>query len=177
MPRLLLPLLCAAVLLTGCGQLPVPAAGGPDLLPVPIGAQRAVVVRHTDGDTFWLRGVGVGPVPARRTKVRLLEVDTPEVFGTPGCFGTEASARTAALLPVGAEVQVETDQAARDRYGRLLLYVWTPSGASLEELLLRDGYARVLYVRPNQRHLAVLRRVEAQARQARRGLWGACPRT
>ena len=177
MPRLLLPLLCAAVLLTGCGRTTGTAAEAPEQLPVPVGAQRAVVVRHTDGDTFWLRGVGVGPVPARRTKVRLLEVDTPEVFGTPGCFGHEASLRTAALLPIGAQVRVEADQEPRDRYGRLLLYVWTPAGASLEEELLREGYARVLYVRPNHRHLDVLREVQAQARRAGRGLWSACPRT
>jgi micrococcal nuclease len=151
-----------------------PATSAARALPVPAGAQQAVVVRHTDGDTFWLRGLGAGPVPGVRTKVRLLEVDTPEVFGTAGCFGPQASARTAALLPLGSTVRVEADRGLRDRYGRLLLYVWVPDGASLEEELLRGGYARVLLVRPNARHIAVLRAVEAQARAARRGLWGAC---
>lgn len=165
----------AALLLataTACGSSAAPTAG---TLAVPAGAQEAVVARHTDGDTFWLRGLGPGPVPAANTKVRLLEVDTPEVFGTPGCYGRQASSRTAALLPLGAHVRVEPDRDPRDRYGRLLFYVWTPAGVSLEEELLRGGYARVLYVRPNDKHLALFRRLESQARSARRGRWGACP--
>jgi endonuclease YncB( thermonuclease family) len=142
---------------------------------VPAGAQDAVVVRHTDGDTLWLRGIGVGPLPGRATKVRVLEIDTPEVFGTPGCYGREAAARTADLVPLGAHVRVEADRDLRDRYGRLLLYVWTASGASLEEVLLREGYARSLLIRPNDRHIDAFRTIEAQARQAKRGLWGRCP--
>jgi micrococcal nuclease len=142
-------------------------------LVVPPGAQEATVVRHTDGDTFVLRGVGVGPLPAAPTKVRLLEVDTPEVRPVE-CYGREASARTAQLLPKGARVRVEADRDLTDRYGRRLLYVWTEDGANLEELLLREGFARVLYVRPNDRHVGHFRAVEAQARQAGRGLWGAC---
>lgn len=144
-------------------------------LPVPGGAQEAVVVRHSDGDTFWLRGIGTGPIPAARTKVRLLEVDTPEVFGRVDCYGKEASRRTAELIPVGAHVRVEADRERRDRYGRVLVYVWTESGASLEEQLLAGGYARVLYVRPNDKHLDAFRQVEAEARTSRTGLWGACP--
>jgi micrococcal nuclease len=106
--------------------------------------------------------------------VRLLEIDTPEIHPTPVCFGTEAADRTAQLLPIGARVRVEADRERRDRYGRLLLYVWTSDGASVEEVLLREGYAKVLYVRPNDLHLDQLRAVEADARRARRGLWGHC---
>jgi micrococcal nuclease len=174
--RRLLTALALVSALSGCAATagPLDAAPAAGSLPVPAGAQEAVVVRHTDGDTFWLRGIGTGPVPPGRTEVRLHEVDTPEVFGTPGCFGKEASARTAELLPLGAHVRVEADRDARDRYGRLLLYVWTPTGVSLEEALLRDGYARTLLVRPNDRHIAAFRAIEAQARSARRGLWSAC---
>jgi micrococcal nuclease len=171
--RRLLTVLALAGALAACADdaSPAPAQGS---LPVPAGAQEAVVVRHTDGDTFWLRGIGVGPVPAARTKVRLLEVDTPEVFGSKGCYGKEASARTEQLLPLGAHVRVEADRDLRDRYGRLLLYVWTPNGVNLEEALLRDGYARTLLVRPNDRYIATFRAVEADARSARRGLWARC---
>lgn len=133
------------------------------------------MVRHTDGDTFTLRGIGSGPLPGRPTKVRLLEVDTPEIFSRRDCYGPEAARRTAALIPVGARVRVAADRELRDRYGRLLLYVWTSDGASLEEVLLREGYARTLLVRPNDRHIGQLRAVEAQARAAGRGLWSACP--
>jgi micrococcal nuclease len=161
------------VLVAACSTT-TPAATAPTTLEVPAGAQAAVVVRHTDGDTFTLRGIGSGPLPDWPTKVRLLEVNTPEVFGRRECYGPEAARRTAALLPIGAQVQVEADRELRDRYGRLLLYVWTPSGASLEEVLLREGYARSLLVRPNDRHIAHFRAVEAQARAAGRGLWSAC---
>jgi micrococcal nuclease len=169
-------LLTACLLVAACAAPAAAPAAVPDdtALTVPAGAQEAVVVRHTDGDTLWLRGIGVGPLPGRSTKVRVLEIDTPEVFGTPGCYGKQASARTAQLVPLGAHVRVEADRERHDRYGRLLLYVWTTSGASLEEVLLREGYARTLLVRPNDRHIDALRAVEAAARQAKRGLWSAC---
>ncbi|MCA1712202.1 MAG: thermonuclease family protein [Actinobacteria bacterium] len=164
--------LLALVLVAACSaDVPPPA---PTSLAVPTGAQEATVVRHSDGDTFVLRGIGVGPLPAVPTKVRLLEVDTPEIHPSPVCFGTEAADRTAELIPKGARVRVEADRDLRDRYGRLLLYVWTEDGASLEEVLLREGYARVLYVRPNDRHLTELRQIEARARGAKRGMWGRC---
>ena len=167
---LLVPLLLVAA--CGTSDPPPPA---PTALTVPAGAQSATVVRHTDGDTLWLRGIGVGPLPGGvATKVRVLEIDAPEIHPTPACYGTEAADRTAELVPVGDRVRVEADREQRDRYGRVLLYVWTSSGASLEEVLLREGYARVLYVRPNDKHLARFDAVEAQARRARRGLWGAC---
>jgi micrococcal nuclease len=172
-------LLSSCLLVAACAAPAATPAAVPEVtvLTVPAGAQEAVVVRHTDGDTLWLRGIGVGPLPGRSTKVRVLEIDTPEVFGTPGCYGKQASARTAELVPLGAHVRVEADRDARDRYGRLLLYVWTSSGASLEEVLLREGYARTLLVRPNDRHIDALRAVEAQARRTKRGLWSACPGT
>jgi micrococcal nuclease len=168
-----LGLLALAVLAAACAVSPAEEPA-PTSLAVPAGAQEAVVVRHSDGDTFVLRGIGTGPLPAAPTKVRLLEVDTPEIHPEPTCFGAEAAARTAELIPKGARVRVEADRDLRDRYGRVLLYVWTEDGASLEEVLLREGYAQVLYVRPNDRHLDHLRAVEAQARAARTGLWGRC---
>jgi micrococcal nuclease len=172
-------LLSSCLLVAACAAPAAAPATVPDAtaLTIPAGAQEAVVVRHTDGDTLWLRGIGAGPLPGRSTKVRVLEIDTPEVFGTPGCYGTQASARTAELVPLGAHVRVEADRERRDRYGRLLLYVWTTSGASLEEVLLREGYARTLLVRPNDGHIDAFRAVAAQAREAKRGLWSACPGT
>lgn len=131
-------------------------------------------MRVSDGDTLVLRGIGVGPVPAVPTKVRLLEIDTPEVQPTPDCFGEEAADRLEELVPKGSRVRVEADRDLHDRYGRVLLYLWTEDGVSVEEVLLREGYARVLYVRPNDKHLDHFRAVEAQARTERRGLWGAC---
>ena len=57
----------------------------------------ARVTRHTDGDTLWLSGIG---------KVRLIGIDTPEVFGQAECYGRQASAFVERLLPLGARVQL-----------------------------------------------------------------------
>jgi micrococcal nuclease len=173
--RFALPLLALAVLTAGCGgSSPRPPAASPAALPAPAGAQEAVVVSVADGDTVHLRGRGVGPVPAASTRVRLLLVDTPEVFGRTDCYGPEASARTKQLLPPGTSVRVQGDTEARDRYGRLLLHVWRPDGVSVGERLVSEGYARVLQVDPNRRYLDAFRSEEAQAKRAGRGLWAAC---
>lgn len=141
---------------------------------MPAGAQQATVVRHTDGDTLTLRGIGVGPLPAQPTKVRLLEIDTPEVRPEPECRGEDAAERTAELLPIGSRVRVEADRQRTDRFGRTLLYVWTAEGVSVEEVLLREGLATVLYVRPNKRYLEHFRGVERRAMEANVGLWKDC---
>ena len=163
--------------LTGCaplGEGSSIATAPTGELPVPAGAQEATVVRGVDGDTVVLRGRGVGPLPAEPTKVRLLLVDTPEVFNGEECFGQEAADRAAALLPDGAQVRVEADRDERDRYDRVLLHVWTEAGVHVGADLLRGGYASVLLVEPNDRYLDELEALEAEARAAGRGLWSAC---
>ena len=78
------------------------------------------VVKVTDGDTLKVRIRGVGV-----RSVRILGIDTPEVYGGRECGGDAASAYMARLAPVGSRVQLESDpsQADRDRYGRWLRYV------------------------------------------------------
>jgi micrococcal nuclease len=164
--------LCACAVPLGAGSSIATAPSSE--LPVPAGAQEATVVSGVDGDTVVLRGRGVGPLPAEPTKVRLLLVDTPEVHGTRECFGAEASERTAALLRDGAQVRVEADRDERDRYGRVLLHVWTESGVHVGSELLRGGHATVLHLEPNDLHLDTLQAIEAEARAAGRGLWSAC---
>ena len=81
----------------------------------------ATVVAVSDGDTIDVDfGGEVEPV-------RLLGIDTPETHHPTRpveCYGAEASARTAELLPEGTEVHLVRDVEARDRYGRLLAYVY-----------------------------------------------------
>ncbi len=162
------------LLLPACAApaVPTPAAVG---IPVPAGAQAAVVVRPVDGDTVVLRGRGTGPLPARPTRVRLLLVDTPEVFTGPECFGPEAADRAEELLPDGSEVRVQADRDPQDRFGRPLLHVWNAVGVEVGQALLREGFATVLVVRPNTAYLQDYRVAEKEAEQAGRGLWSACP--
>jgi micrococcal nuclease len=152
----------------------VPATAAPASVPVPPGAQQAVVVRVVDGDTVVLRGRGVGPLTGDPTRVRVLLVDTPEVTGEPECFGPEASERTAALVPTGSTVRVQTDRDPTDRFDRALLHVWTQEGSNLGEVLLAEGDATVLQIEPNRLYLEVFEVREQQAREAGRGLWTAC---
>ena len=159
-------------LLTAC-------AGPPALAQVelPGGAGRgspARVAEVVDGDTVDLEFDG-----SRRERVRLLGVDTPETVKPDApveCFGPEASARTKAILPAGTAVLVQRDEEARDRYGRLLAYVWRRAdGLFVNRSLVAEGYARTLSIDPNTAHRRDLAAASGEARTAGRGLWAACP--
>jgi micrococcal nuclease len=138
-----------------------------------------VVERVVDGDTVRVRAA------AESERVRLLGIDAPELArpGAPAeCFGPQASRAAARLLRPGTQVRLEGDPAqdARDRFGRLLAYVYRPGdqpGRPVNALLVAGGYARVY--RDGRRPTLQserLRRAEARARSARAGLWGACRR-
>ena len=96
------------------------------------GADDERVTKHTDGDTLWLSGIG---------KVRLIGMDTPEVFGQVECFGREASAFVERPCRSAAEVRYRLGVEERDRYGRALAYVWLRDGRFLNRLLVARGYA------------------------------------
>ncbi|MBK6855184.1 MAG: thermonuclease family protein [Microthrixaceae bacterium] len=147
----------------------------PSTAPLPDGGTGlvAMVDRVTDGDTLTLSFSGAGV-----ERVRLLGIDTPETVKPNSpveCFGPEASARTKHLLPPGTEVLVQRDTEARDRYGRLLVYLWRRAdGLFINETLLADGYATILSITPNIAHRPDLARTEQSARRRQLGLWGAC---
>ena len=104
--------------------------------------------------------------------MRLIGIDTPEVYGRVECFGREASNFVKGLLKPGARVRYRPGREERDRYGRLLAYVWLPDGRFLNGLLVSGGYAQPLTIPPNvefaDRFVAAARR----ARERGRGLWG-----
>jgi micrococcal nuclease len=130
------------------------------------------VRRVIDGDTVAVR------IGRSDDHVRLLGIDTPESVkpDTPvQCFAKQASARTAALLPPGTGVRLVRDVEERDRYGRLLAYVYRVNDGLFVNLdLVRGGYARLLTYPPNVAHTDELVRAATAARAAGRGLWGAC---
>jgi endonuclease YncB( thermonuclease family) len=91
------------------------------------------------------------------------------------CFGPEAKARLAELLPEGTEVRLERDVEARDQYDRLLAYVYRAEDEAFVNLLLvEEGYAESYPYRPNTAHQADFDAAEQAARTAERGLWPAC---
>lgn len=122
-------------------------------------ALRGTVTRVVDGDTVDVRLAG-----GARERVRLIGIDTPEV----GRCGAAQATAAARRLAQGARVVLRGDatQATRDRYGRLLAYVWLPGGRDLGYRLLAAGHGRVyVYGRPFQR-LAAYRAAEQAGRSS-----------
>lgn len=145
---------------------------------VPAGAQRVEVRWVSDGDTLTVRAVRRG-VLARGVDepVRLLEVDTPESKDPDlpvQCFAVRATRALERLVPPGSTAWVVPDTDLRDRYDRALLYLWNADGVFVNERLVRRGFARAVLYPPNDRHIALIREAEADARKHRRGLWGSC---
>ncbi len=156
---------------------PTPEAGSEPASPPPAtqpiddarrGAALVQVERVVDGDTVVL-------VDGRR--VRLVQIDTPEIHQDPECYGAEATAALEELLPAGGQVELEVDPAldAEDRYGRVLGYL-IADGQNLNVELVRRGAAGVWFFRGARgRYAEELLAAAEEARRAERGLWGACP--
>jgi micrococcal nuclease len=166
MSRVRLVLALTAVLALALAGRQAVAPGGPDSS---AGAGR--VMRVVDGDTIQVE------VGGRREKVRYIGVDTPESVkpGTPvECFAKRASAFNKHLVD-GERVRLVPDAEARDRYGRLLAYVYRASdGLFVNAALVRHGYAHTLSIPPNVAHAGEFRRLASAAHRAGRGLWSAC---
>jgi micrococcal nuclease len=93
------------------------------------------------------------------------------------CFGPEASAHTAQLLPPGTRVRLERDVEARDHYGRLLAYVHrVDDDLFVNRSLVDGGFADVLVIEPNHAYAEELRAGRAEADRAGKGRWSACAR-
>lgn len=162
----LLIALLLALLAGGLGQLGSSAQGRTDL-------QVAQVSRVIDGDTIEV------VLPDDTTeKVRYIGIDTPETVHPTepvGCFGPEASEYNKALVD-DKTVWLELDVQERDRYGRLLAYVHlvSDSQAMVNAILLSQGFAQIYTFPPNVKHVDRFLALEREARDAHRGLWGAC---
>lgn len=125
------------------------------------------VERVVDGDTVVLSGVG---------HTRLIGVDTPEVYGGVECYGREASRFARRTLRPGRRVGVRIGVERRDRYGRVLAYLFLSERRTFNESLVAGGYARPLTIAPNDELAERFHHLARQARIARRGLWTSCPR-
>ena len=126
-------------------------------------------VRHVDGDTTVLK------IEGKEQKVRFLLIDTPETV-KPNTkvqpFGLEASKRTKELLSTAAEITLEYDQGdKKDRYGRALGYIFV-DGTLLQKTLVREGLARVAYVKePNTKYLLELEEAQEKVKNESLGIW------
>jgi len=127
----------------------------------------AEVVGVIDGDTMRII------VNGKEETVRLLLVDTPEtVHPTKPVqpFGPEASQYAKEML-TGKEVEIELDVRERDKFGRLLAYLYI-NGQMFNEMLLENGLARVAYVYPpNTKYVDRFKEIEKKAKQKEKGIW------
>jgi micrococcal nuclease len=135
---------------------------------------RALVVRCVDGDTIYValprppEGLGT------RERLRLIGVDSPEARKesfTVHRLALAASEFTRRRLE-GRIVHLAGDWQRRDRYGRLLAYVYLPDGSCHNAELLREGFAHA-YTRFPFQFLEEFRALQAAARRQGRGLWAA----
>jgi micrococcal nuclease len=176
-------LLVVALVVAGCeGVVEDIGGGGAGRAPADLattGAERAAwpdppedavtakVQRVSDGDTF------VATVQGRRERVRVIGVDTPESVAPNRPvepFGEEASDFAKHHLD-GETVRLAGDAEPRDRYGRMLAYVWLRDGTFWNALLVAEGYAQQLTIPPNVTYAGLFRRLVAEARRDDRGLW------
>lgn len=125
------------------------------------------VDRVTDGDTI------IVLLDGTEEQVRLIGVDTPEsvhpdpVRNVP--YGRVAAGYTRERL-LGQQVYLEYDVETRDKYGRLLAYVWI-GDEMFNRTLLSEGHAVLATFPPNIRYVDEFTVLQAEARNAGRGLW------
>ncbi len=131
-----------------------------------VAVEKTRVTHIFDGDTIEIEG---------GRKVRLIGIDAPELnidIKSPQCFATESAKITKKLLE-NQIVEMEKDGEDTDKYGRLLRYIYS-DGVFVNEFLLLQGYARIMSIPPNTKYLKKFETAENEAKEAKRGLWGAC---
>lgn len=145
-------------------------------------AEKYRVLRVIDGDTVKIEYGASGE------SVRLIGIDAPESSSNSKAArdskrhnrsvdsivgsGKRSSAFVRSVLKKGDYVTLEFDVQQRDRYGRLLAYVYLADGRMLNELVVSSGYAYLLTVPPNVRYRDRLRDAYTKARNSGAGLWG-----
>jgi micrococcal nuclease len=157
-----------------CEELPHGVAPAGWANEIPSGAEPADLNSVSDGDTI---RVDVG---GQVETLRLILIDTPETRdpnNPPECYGAEATAFLKGLLPVGSELYLETDVSERDRFGRLLRYVWLDRGDEvnlINEAMVRSGYAAQSTFPPDMKYEERIQEAARFAREHGYGLWSNC---
>lgn len=135
------------------------------------------VIRVVDGDTVDVE------INEQSERVRLIGLNTPETVDPRRpveCFGIEASNKAKSILS-GQKVKIEMDvtQGTRDKYGRLLAYVFLPDGTLFNKMMIEDGYGHEYTYHTPYKYQKEFKAAEVQARESKKGLWadGACEQT
>lgn len=143
--------------------------------------ESATITRIVDGDTLKINYKG------KEESVRLIGVDTPESKAnkkakkdsartgrdveTITAMGKASANFMRSLVKPGDVVRVEFDVQARDKYGRLLSYIYLPNGKMLNEEIVKAGYATIMTYPPNVKYQERFLKAYQEAREGKRGLW------
>lgn len=155
-PFWLIPLAASLVFLARTGQQGAPERSAPP--------QDAAVGRVVDGDTVVL---------SSGERVRYIGINTPELHHPKKpveWYAREAKAFNQRLVE-GKKVHLEFDVERRDKYRRLLAYVYLEDGTFVNAELVRQGYAQVMTFPPNVKYADLFIRLQREARESKRGLW------
>lgn len=127
------------------------------------------VVKVIDGDTIAIE------IDNKTETARLIGINTPETVDPRKpveCFGKEASNKAKGIL-TGKNVKLEADISSgeRDKYGRLLRYVFLEDGANFNKLMISEGYAYEYTYNAPYKYQDEFKKAEQEAKEAKKGLW------
>ena len=127
------------------------------------------VIKVIDGDTLSVN------IDGQTEVLRLIGIDTQETVDPRKlvqCFGKEASNKAKELLS-GKKVRLEADptQGERDKYDRLLRYVFLEDGTFFNKLMISQGYAHEYTYDIPYKYQTEFQQAETEARENKRGLW------
>ncbi len=124
---------------------------------------RVIAINDGDSVTILLDG--------KKQRARLIGIDAPEMGQEP--WGRMSREHLRKLLKAYRwRVSIENGIEQRDKYSRLLVYLWAPDGQMLNERMLQDGYAVLFTIQPNSKYSERFRKAQRIAREKRRGIWG-----
>jgi micrococcal nuclease len=141
----------------------------------------AEILSIIDVDTIIIRLQG------HKERVRLIGIDAPECrpnlkaekdsirtrddLRTITEMGQRATRYVKGIISPGDQIELELDLQQRDKYQRVLAYIWLPDGRMLNEEIVRAGYASLMTIPPNVRYHQRLQEAYIEAREGKRGLW------
>lgn len=161
----------------GTGNTPIDSCGGATLidrprlyLPEPAKKRRGYfrVTRVVDGDTLEIERNG------KPERIRLIGIDTDEIGREqvdPDSSGWRASMFVYQLLEKDPQVKLKYDKEREDKYERTLAYVYLPDERMLNEVLLKEGWARVMRIPPNTAHAENFAKLQDNAERYQLGRW------
>jgi len=134
------------------------------------GPQKYRVTAVHDGDTVSIRAKSFAGIPLKIERVRLIGVDAPELKQEQ--WGMKAKRYLKKLISESDwVVTVESDVEQRDKYGRLLAYLWGRDGRLINEKMLEAGYAMLFTLPPNVKYADRFMEAQKRAQMRKAGIW------